>query len=268
MEPRWTLYCHIHAASGRRYVGLTKKTMLHRWNRHVYHALKRNDGTHFQRAIRKYGKDAFSHEVLEVCHSLEVANLAEECWIELFDTRNPEKGFNLAKGGEHAPHPVRKNPWGDPIFRDAGMRNLEKARLAALTPESRSTQKAACNSPENLERKREALARRFDDSGQRMALALRMKDVALSDESRDRIRDSNRSRKIADATRVKLSAASTGRRLSADHIAKRSASIRALPKKTHCKRGHALSDAWVRSNGERICRHCYRERRSFMEGSH
>jgi len=46
-----------------------------------------------------------------------VANLAEECWIEFYDTRNPEKGFNLIRGGSHTPHSV-KNSWDRPEYRE------------------------------------------------------------------------------------------------------------------------------------------------------
>ena len=118
----WTIYCHIHVDTGRRYIGLTQMTMMQRWNRHVYSARRLKQGrpvvtSHFPNAIRMYGKDAFAHEVLEICNSLEAANLAEEKWIQHFDTRNPAKGFNLAKGGEHKTHPIRKNPWDDPEYR-------------------------------------------------------------------------------------------------------------------------------------------------------
>ncbi|KKL72965.1 hypothetical protein LCGC14_2079670, partial [marine sediment metagenome] len=47
----------------------------------------------------------------------EEANAVEEKWIKHFDSTNPERGFNLAKGGEHVPHPIRKNPWDDPDYR-------------------------------------------------------------------------------------------------------------------------------------------------------
>lgn len=141
MEKRWTIYCHIHIDSGRRYIGLTSKTMMARWNGHISLS-KRSNGhkSHFIFAIRKYGKDAFSHEVLEVCHSLEVANLAEECWIEFYETRNPEKGFNLAKGGTHIPHPIRKNPWDDPFYRSE---NTPKLIARTHTPSARANNAAA-----------------------------------------------------------------------------------------------------------------------------
>ena len=114
---KWTIYCHVHRESGRRYVGLTRLTMLRRWNSHVYDALKRRRGkSHFHNAIWKYGKDAFDHEVLEACSSLEEANEREQFWIGLYDTTNPVHGFNLARGGGHVPSPVRKNPWDDPGY--------------------------------------------------------------------------------------------------------------------------------------------------------
>lgn len=116
---RFTIYSHTHVTTGRRYVGLTKLTMLKRWNQHLQNAKKKagKGCTHFWNAIRAYGSGAFSHEVLEVITtSLEDANLAEERWIEKLQTRDPSKGFNLAKGGKHTPHPVR-NPWDRPEYR-------------------------------------------------------------------------------------------------------------------------------------------------------
>jgi group I intron endonuclease len=98
-QKSWIIYCHVHVETGRRYMGLTTRSMERRWSQHLTQSkiLK----THFANAIRKYGLEAFSHEILEVCHDQEVAELAERSWIELFDSTNPEKGFNLAKGGDH-----------------------------------------------------------------------------------------------------------------------------------------------------------------------
>lgn len=144
----WTIYCHIHIESGRRYIGLTSRSWQSRWKNHCYAAKSSKGGRwHFPNAIRKYGKEAFSHEVLEICHSLEVANLAEECWISFYETRDPEKGFNLVKGGQHVPHPIRKNPWDDPEYRakihtinmDACFScDAREAQRKSLTSETRS----------------------------------------------------------------------------------------------------------------------------------
>jgi len=136
MGLHWTIYSHIH--SGRRYIGLTKLTMMKRWNQHIANAKhKRGRGcAHFWNAIRKYGKDAFTHGILEICDTLEAANAAEEKWINHFNTRDPDKGFNLAKGGDHAPHPYN-NPWDRPEFREKMLRVMTKVN-ASLTPAQRS----------------------------------------------------------------------------------------------------------------------------------
>jgi len=142
----WTIYCHTHIESGRRYVGLTSQTWQARWKTHCYVAKKSSGGRwHFPNAIRKYGPEAFSHEVLEVCLTLELANLAEEKWISHFDTRNPEMGFNLAKGGSHAFHPIRKNPWDDPEYR---ARQLPRLASLSKDPLVRAASKASLNTPE------------------------------------------------------------------------------------------------------------------------
>jgi len=65
-----------------------------------------------------YGKDAFSHEILEICETLELANAAEEHWIEKLGTTDPSRGFNLAKGGgRYEPKSLKRNPWSRPEYR-------------------------------------------------------------------------------------------------------------------------------------------------------
>jgi hypothetical protein len=151
MKPtRWTVYCHTHNESGRKYIGLTKYTMMHRWNQHVSQSARSVGGRwHFPNAIRKYGKDAFSHKILETFNTLEEANKLEEKYIKEFDTRNPEKGFNIMRGGNHIPHPInneyRKDPeyikqsslaakarWQNPEIR---FKNLAANKIAHNTPE-------------------------------------------------------------------------------------------------------------------------------------
>lgn len=132
----FTVYCHIHRESGRRYVGQTKKTMLQRWNQHVYTAQKSSSGwSHFANAIRKYGKDAFDHEILETCRTVEEANASEQRWIAHFNTRDRLFGFNLTKGGGHMPYPIRV-PWDRPDYREKIIPVL--ARMNEASSEERS----------------------------------------------------------------------------------------------------------------------------------
>ena len=217
MKKRWTIYCHTHIESGRRYIGLTSKTMLARWNGHVNLA-KRSNGkrSHFAAAIRKYGKEAFSHEVLEICYDLEVANLAEECWIEFYETRNPEKGFNLMRGGEHVPHPIRKNPWNDPEFRRKNVSDMSSCR----TPAARAANLAAIRQPESLSKISDAARRAWTNPEYRAHKA-------------------NISREIFTRPDVITKISNAAKR-----------------RKSHCLRGHSLDDSIQRSNGQRACRQC------------
>jgi hypothetical protein len=89
-----------------------------RWSRHISTAMRSKGGRwHFPNAVRKHGPEAFSHEELAQSWNLEGANATEEKLILQYDTRNPEKGFNLAKGGGSQPHSLRKNPWDDLEYR-------------------------------------------------------------------------------------------------------------------------------------------------------
>jgi hypothetical protein len=123
--------------------------MMERWNRHVYDANKFRNGkplnmAHFPNAIRKYGKEAFAHEILEKCSTLELANRAEIRWIEHYKTRNPLFGFNLARGGSSKPI-VGRNPWDRPDYRAKCLPGLI---ARTHTPQARANNRAAIHSPE------------------------------------------------------------------------------------------------------------------------
>lgn len=97
----FVIYCHTNTNNQKRYVGQTRHTMEHRWREHMKCA-RRGDSGPFHRAIRKYGADAFSHEVLETCDTQEAANEAEIKWIAAFETTREDVGYNLDTGGRAA----------------------------------------------------------------------------------------------------------------------------------------------------------------------
>lgn len=221
---RYTIYCHTHIKSGRRYVGLTKRTMMWRWNRHVYAANGKVRGwSHFANAIRKYGKDAFSHEVLEICDTLDEANLAEQKWVDHFDTRNPERGFNLAPGGSHAPHPI-KNPWDRPGYREKHANNI----AVCLTPEARAKMVATHRSPE-FQAKRSAISKQFQaDPEYRVRMSVSSQTALAKPEVKAVLSAASRAKEpkpVSDNTRQKLRVASTGRRHSEQTLERMRAAI-------------------------------------------
>lgn len=213
MEPRWTVYCHTHIDSGCRYVGLTKKTMLARWNQHVYTSarLAKDGWSYFANAIRKYGKDAFSHKVLEVCDTLDAANAAERNWIKRLGTRNPSKGFNLTPGGNHVPcKPGRKNPWDDPTFRE---KNVSAVRAAVLRPEVKATRSKNSR-------------RLWADPSFREKVTSAAVISIRTPEVRKKISEGLTGRKFLPETLKKMSEANLGKVHSPEQIAKMSASAK------------------------------------------
>jgi hypothetical protein len=109
--------------------------MLQRWSEHVFAANRSESGwSHFLRAIRKYGPEAFLHETLETCGSLKAANDAEIRWIEHYRTREPEFGFNIAKGGGY------HYPWDNPDYRARQIAFKTGPRV--ITPESHARRSA------------------------------------------------------------------------------------------------------------------------------
>ena len=130
--PKWLIYCHTHSETQRRYIGQTSQSLERRWSQHCSQVphLK----SHFANAIRKYGKAAFEHTVIQVCFSKEQADAAEKFAIWFFCTRDLDFGFNIAVGGQGKPNPSPKNPWLVPGFRE---KVSVSTKLAAAKPESK-----------------------------------------------------------------------------------------------------------------------------------
>ena len=130
MNVRFTIYCHTNKVNGKRYVGQTIDTMEERWKEHVSAAKQHRGAPLFGAAIRKYGSDAFDHEVLEVLITTQQeADVAETEWVKRKESRAPG-GYNLAAGG------------GGPGYHHEDSKRLigasSKRYLAKMTPEQRA----------------------------------------------------------------------------------------------------------------------------------
>jgi hypothetical protein len=51
--------------------------------------------------MRKYGIENFKIELIESVGTLEESNQQETFWINHYDSRNPEKGYNIREGGSN-----------------------------------------------------------------------------------------------------------------------------------------------------------------------
>lgn len=94
-EKEYCLYKHINKTNGKVYVGITKDICA-RWygNGKAYRGCKV-----FYAAIQKYGWDNFEHVIIKDGLTKNEAEIAEIELIEKLDSTNPQKGYNLTKGG-------------------------------------------------------------------------------------------------------------------------------------------------------------------------
>jgi len=88
------VYKITNKINGKIYIGQTVQDLNIRFNAHCY---KGSGCTKIYRAIRKYGKENFTIEIIEVCDSIESLNKAEEYWIKEYSSI--ENGYNLTTGG-------------------------------------------------------------------------------------------------------------------------------------------------------------------------
>jgi len=85
------------------YIGQTIKKPLRRWKTEHRWALRKNKhkNKHLQAAWNLYGETSFVFEVIEefdpeMNFSLDYL---EQYWINFYDSKNPEKGYNMTDGG-------------------------------------------------------------------------------------------------------------------------------------------------------------------------
>ena len=95
-ERKYCVYMHRNKINGKVYIGQTGTSVEDRWqNGKGYKGC-----TLFERAIKKYGWDNFEHIILEDNLTRDEIGQAENNFITLYDSTNPEKGYNISTGGE------------------------------------------------------------------------------------------------------------------------------------------------------------------------
>ncbi len=109
---------------GKLYIGKTQRTLRTRWLEHISDS-RRPCTTYLHAAIKKHGPENFTIEPIANLQRFpsEMLDVAECSFIEVLETYNPAKGYNLTLGGDGA-------QWTD-----------EARHKASLTHKSRMTNK-------------------------------------------------------------------------------------------------------------------------------
>lgn len=92
------VYVILNVVNYKVYVGQTYKP-LNRWSSHKSEVKNGRLRFPIHKAMAKYEIENFQFSIVEVCETSEQVDLAEAYWIEQFDSRNSEMGYNLAVGG-------------------------------------------------------------------------------------------------------------------------------------------------------------------------
>lgn len=88
------IYRIINKITNKTYIGKTVRRLDQRFTAHII-AVKRGSNTKLHNAIRKYGKDNFTIEVIEVVNDQTLLNEREQFYIQ---SLNPE--YNMTIGGD------------------------------------------------------------------------------------------------------------------------------------------------------------------------
>lgn len=102
------IYKITNTINNKLYIGLTTCTLEYRWSRHITEGRNLSNNKHLYRSMRKYGEDNFKIEEIDRADNLKSLGELERYYISLYNTRDPNIGYNLTAGGE-------RNQWdGNP----------------------------------------------------------------------------------------------------------------------------------------------------------
>jgi len=99
-KPFGIVYAAKNKITGKIYIGQTIVSLNERKGDHRRKAAIWESKSHFHSAIRKYGFDVFTWEIIDKAESRDELNHKEKHWIAFYNSANPSTGYNLTHGGD------------------------------------------------------------------------------------------------------------------------------------------------------------------------
>lgn len=87
------VYVTTNHINGKKYIGQRKYDKQGKWKEYL------GSGIILSRAIKKYGKENFSKQIIEECVSKQHLNEREKYWIKFYNATENENFYNIADGG-------------------------------------------------------------------------------------------------------------------------------------------------------------------------
>lgn len=103
------IYKFTLIGTSRCYIGQTTQDPNKRRLEHLSHSYRSEKTYHFHNALRKYGFENFTFEVIDQANSLSELNLLEEKYVIKFDSIN--NGYNIRQPGNnktHSPESIKR----------------------------------------------------------------------------------------------------------------------------------------------------------------
>lgn len=102
----YLIYCYTNKENGKKYIGITSRSIEEREASHIYESKNKTNKCYnapFKRAIRKYGINGFTREIIDTSDNFEEACKLEKFYIKKYKTYYKYKnsnGYNATIGGE------------------------------------------------------------------------------------------------------------------------------------------------------------------------
>lgn len=145
-------------------------------------------GLMLNNAIKKYGKENFKKETIEVCNSKEELNEREKFWIKELNSQDRKIGYNIADGGTGG------KTWQN--YTDPEMIKNTKEKRSKSTSERNKRDGGWSSDPEK--RKKSSI---------KANLARTMKGYKHSEETKAKIGDAHRGKEVSEEARKNISEA-------------------------------------------------------------
>ena len=216
------IYKATNLINGKVYIGQTTNPLEQRVKQHFF---KKDDGTYFHNALKKYGQDGFKWDVIDYADNEDDLSKKEIYWIAYYESfLDKNKGYNSTSGGETSKsisEAVRlkisiKNK-GKVITKE----HREKLRQAFIGRNVSNETRVKISKAVKGE-KNGMFGRKHTDE-EKENLRKKSSERKHTQESKDKIGKAHKGKNVSDETKAKLSRAKTGKKLppfSEQHIEK------------------------------------------------
>jgi len=211
------IYKITNQINGKVYIGKTTVLLSQRWAKHLSQARKYKNHPLYD-SINHYGVENFLIESIDTALDAEDLSKKEIYWIEKYNARNRDFGYNLYEGGFGMTSDDAKRMWQNPEYRLKASERSKKRRHTQETIEkirlSNLGRKSSDKTKEKLSKK---AILRWLNPDERKKQSDKHKGKVLSEEHKQNIGQSCKGLKRTDETKNKISNGLKGKPKSEEH---------------------------------------------------